>query len=218
MKKTLIIFIFIFFTSCNYQKQKNIEKSEVAVEKFDFELYKKSNFGSEKVMAKNGNLLSNFGFDDSIGGFQIETPLKPNFYTFYKEFYTNGNIKKVNKLFGGIVKIDTSEHYDEKGSLIKTEDENKKFGKIKPNDILLFLQKEGYINVKTGEGRENKDGSPKFETSFDNNIWYITIKQGRGITLADLAGSKSIGEPSEWFPFSYEIDGDTGKVLKTNKK
>lgn len=222
MNKILIKIVFIFCINflvigCNGQN-KNNKINKKNMEKFNFEIYKETDYGIEKYIKKDGTEILMIGFNEKKGGFINEKPAKPSFHTFYKEFYPNGNIRKKEKYIGKYVKIDISEHYDENFNLVKEINEDEKFGKVKPNDILLFLEKEGYINVKTGQGRENTDGSPKFELGYEDNIWFITISQGRGITPTDLEGVDLIGEPSEWFPYTYEIDGNTAKVLKTNKK
>lgn len=218
IKIMLLSSINFLVVGCNGQNNDNKKVKEIMKEKFDFEIYKKTDYGIEKYVKSDGTEIFMIGFNEKSGGFIHENPVKPNFYTTYKEFYTNGNIKKKEKYIGKYVKIGVSQYYDEKSNLEKEIDENEKFGKIKPSDVLLFLEKEGYINCKTGQGRENKDGSPKFELGYEDNIWYITIPQGRGITPEDLEGVELIGEPSKWFPYTYELDGNTGKLLKTNKK
>jgi hypothetical protein len=47
------------------------------------------------------------------------------------------------------VKVEKSEYYDKDGKLEKTVDEDQNYGKIKYQDVLSFLDKKGYINLKT---------------------------------------------------------------------
>jgi hypothetical protein len=46
---------------------------------------------------------------------------------------------------------------------------------------------------------------------------HITISKGRGITSKKLEDVNVIGEPSEWFQITYDIDGETGKVIMESK-
>jgi hypothetical protein len=46
---------------------------------------------------------------------------------------------------------------------------------------------------------------------------HITISKGRGITPKNLEDVNVIGEPSKWFPITYDIDGKTGKVIMESK-
>lgn len=239
IKKALVFCVILPVIGCNEKGNDNrkyklrlnegssmnrgIEDRVKSNEKFDSEMYKKTNYGTKKHIKKDGTEIFMMSFDEKTGGFLYEKPVKPYFYTVYKEFYPNRTIKRKEKSLGGYVKIGISEYYDEESYLLKRVDEDKKFGKVKPNDILLFLEKEGYINSKTGEGRENKDGSPKFELAYDNNIWYITIRQGRPLTLEEYEGLLSKDpnicvEPYDWASYMYEIDGNTGQVLKSNKE
>ncbi len=49
--------------------------------------------------------------------------------------------------------IGIRKEYDREGNLIKIVDEDKKFGKIKPKDIVELLEKEGWFNRETGENK-----------------------------------------------------------------
>ena len=199
------------------------------IEKFDFEIYKNSEYGNRVFTKKDGTKITMIDFDKENGGVQSETSPKPNFFTTFKEFYSNGNLKKKEHFLGRFVKIGVSENFDEDGSKNSSVNEDENFGTIKPNDILRFLEKKGFINLQNGDGRENPDGSPKFELNYEKNVqiqssknsyksvWHITITQGRGITPKDLEGVNVIGEPSEWFPFTYDIDGETGNVIMESK-
>ncbi len=201
------------FLSCKNKDSHNLKLTKnIIAEKFDFEVYKNSEYGNRVFVKKDGTKITMIDFDKENGGVQNEIPAKPKFYTIYKEFYPNGNLKKKESFLGRFVKVGVSEYFNEDGSNHKTINEDENFEAIKPNDILNFLEKKGYIVLKTGEGRENKDGSPKFELNYEKleqgllsdsnkkSIWHITISQGRGITPKDLEGVNVMGEPSKWFP------------------
>ena len=125
-------------------------------------------------------------------------------FTYYKEvriFHKNGVLKKEGKrLFCSSIDIGIWREYDNQGNLIKETDEDKKFEKLrlKPINILRWLEKEGYINRKTGKGQEKfvKQGdAPGISISFskisvpnakfekDSVLWTITITdKGSDIT------------------------------------
>ena len=193
------------------------------IEKFDFDIYEKTNKGSDEYTLPNGNTIFSIGFIKDKKGFQYERLSSPSFLTVYKEFYANGNLKKRETYIGENVKVGISRYYDEKGNLIKEVNEDLKFGKIKPQQVLEFLQEKGYINLKTGEGRLDKEGQPVFELSFneekEKKVWYITIIKGK--LNNDPSNFPDIGEPSAYIPIIYIMDGETGKVRiegEENKK
>ena len=148
------------------------------------------------------------------GGFLYERLSSPSFLTVYKEFYANGNLKKKETYIGENVKVSISRYYDEQGHLIKEVNEDLKFGKIKPQQVLEFLQGKGNINLKTGEGQIDEDGRPMFKLNFgeQNNekYWIITIV--KGITNTDPKNFPKIGEPPAFLPLHYVMDGETGEV------
>ncbi|MFC7347813.1 hypothetical protein ACFQO9_13890 [Chryseobacterium zhengzhouense] len=179
------------------------------VEKFDIEIYKKTNYGFDNYTKEDGTLISMIDFDSLKGGVLKEMPPKPSFKTIYKEFYPNGNIKKKEIFIGERTKIDTSEYYDQDGNVEKVE-ENKKFGKVKPEDVLKFLESKKIINISNGSGRYDKDGRPTFEIQFDENKqeYIVTIIEGK----ANTEPWDDIGEPVAFLPLIYKMDGKTGKI------
>ena len=54
------------------------------------------------------------------------------------------------------VRVGTWREYDDKGNLIKETDENAKFKNLamKPKDVILWMQRQGWINIVTGEGQQ----------------------------------------------------------------
>ncbi|QYS89799.1 hypothetical protein [Flavobacterium davisii] len=126
----------------------------------------------------------------------------------------NGNLKRKETYIGENVKIGISEYYDEDGTLDKKINEDEKFGKIKYTDCLAFLEKKGYIDLKTGKGREDKDGRPLFEFYFNDEeghkSWVISIIKGK----PNNAIPTSLGEPLDALPLDFIMDGETGKVTE----
>ena len=101
------------------------------------------------------------------------------------------------RFFCSSIYIGIWREYDNQGNLIKETDEDKKFEKLrlKPINILRWLEHEGYIDRKTGKGQEKfvKTGDePGISISFgkisDANaifekgsvLWTITITNGGG--------------------------------------
>ena len=217
MKRLIYLPMFFFLTFMSQQEKKiNIQESEnktnIMAEKFDFELYKKYQESNGTLELKNGNtILSIVPPEDNEMGMQTELLPKPSFLFLYKEFYPNGYIKKKEVRISETVKVMQSEYYDEKANLIKTVDEDKYYGKIKYKDILNFLDKMKYINISTGEGRLNEDGTNKYDIIYDKDIsvWTILITQGKKLTEDEFleATRSSEGEPSIWKSIEYKMDG-----------
>lgn len=222
MKKILFLFALGMFITCQGQEQQKTtfnqlvtpKKDTTLIEKFDFDIYEKTHKGSDKYILSNGNTIFSMVFFKDKIGFQRERLPAPSFLTIYKEFYPNGFLKKKETYIGGNVKVGISRYYDEQGNLIKETDEDQKFGKIKPQQVLEFLQEKGYINLKTGKGRLDKDGQPVFELGFyeenGKKIWTIGIIKGK--LNDETKNFPKFGEPPAYLPKIYVIDGDTGKV------
>ncbi|APT23254.1 hypothetical protein BU993_11865 [Flavobacterium columnare] len=205
--KTLLLTFFISLVACKGQNKNTM------IEKFDFEIYKKTEYGLKRYSKENGNCIIGMEFTENKGGSQDEMLPLPSFLKMYKEFYANGNLKRKETYIGKNVKIGISEYYDEDGTLNKKVNEDEKFGKIKYTDCLTFLDKKGYIDLKTGKGRENENQSPVFELDYSesDNMWYITVVEGKVIKTPP---DNSIGEPSGWLPIVFKMDGETGKVTE----
>ena len=122
-------------------------------------------------------------------------------FTYYKEvriFHKNGVLMESGKrFFCSSIDIGIWREYDNQGNLIKETDEDKKFEKLrlKPINILRWLEHEGYIDRKTGKGQEKfvKQGDePSIRISFgkisapnakfekDSVLWTITITDKGG--------------------------------------
>ena len=179
------------------------DKTPISNTEYSYELKKEFQDGSSYYLSGS----------EAEGGFvKKERPAKPSFLKMYKEFYANGNLKKKETYIGENVKIGISEYYDEDGTLDKKVNEDEKFGKIKYTDCLAFLEKKGYIDLKTGKGREDKDGRPLFELYFNDEnghkSWVISIIKGK----PNIAIPTGPGEPLDALPLDFIMDGETGKV------
>lgn len=125
-------------------------------------------------------------------GFSVwQTPPAPAFFKIYKEFYSNGYLKLKGKCMGSNTRVGLWKYFDETGKLIKTVDEDAKFGKFGYNELLLFLHEQGHINIETGENRERTDFGYNTE-----------LKQWDVYTI------------SNYWITEYAIDGETGEVIE----
>lgn len=230
MKNTgfTILFYFILL-SCNAQgSKKNVSnaKNKAMTETIDFSKLEKQAVKTPisateytyefKETLGNGTIVTIDG-SKAEGGFVERNILPPpSFATVYKEFYSNGAIKKKETNIGEYVKVGISTYYDESGNSREV-DEDKKFGKIKPEDALRFLAEKGVINLKTGAGRFDQDGRPTFELHFNNEngkkYFVISVLKGKPNTPENFP---DIGEPPAYVPRDYKMDGETGKVEEIN--
>jgi hypothetical protein len=169
MKTIPVILLAFLLNFCTGQDKKDTltsKKNNVMIEKFDFEDYykrMKNNPLGNSYLKEDGTKIFINGIVGSPSLY--EYPPKPSFLTVYKEFYANGNLKKKETYIGERTKTGISRYYDENGNLIKEVYEDQKFGKIKPQQVLEFLQEKGYIDLKTGKGRADEDGQPVFVRS-----------------------------------------------------
>ena len=113
-------------------------------EKLDLNLYKEME-GKNYIIKPNGNIIYSLGPD-----FYYEYTSKYPYYQIVRTFYPN-NLLKDKSYCLDLVNFWKTLHYDEKGKLAVI-DEDKKFGKIKIDFILKFMEKKGLINLKTGKG------------------------------------------------------------------
>ena len=172
-------------------------------ERFDVQYYKsiikeKNSYeGATSVQYVERNGTETYvSFNDD--GFVLQE-IKPFTYEMIvRNYYKNSIIKSKGKfLCHSSVKIGIWREYDNQGNLIKETDEDKKFEKLrlKPINILRWLEHEGYIDRKTGKGQEKflKQGdAPGISISFgkisapnakfekNSVLWTITITDKGG--------------------------------------
>ena len=167
------------------QYYKNIIKEKNTYESATFAQYVERN-GTETYVS--------FNEDDFV-----LQEIKPFTYEMIvKNYYKNCILKSKGKLLcHSSVKIGIWREYDNQGNLIKETDEDKKFEKLrlKPINILRWLEHEGYIDRKTGKGQEKfvkqgnepgisisfgKIGAPNAKFEKDSVLWTITITDKSG--------------------------------------
>ena len=198
---TLCLLLLIASQPCVAQKNKKTTMK--TTERFDVQYYKsiikeKNSYeGATSVQYVERNGTETYvSFNDD--GFVLQE-IKPFTYEMIvKNYYKNCILKSKGKLLcHSSVKIGIWREYDNQGNLIKETDEDKKFEKLrlKPINILRWLEHEGYIDRKTGKGQEKflKQGdAPGISISFgkisapnakfekDSILWTITITDKGG--------------------------------------
>jgi len=132
------------------------------------------------------------------------------YYQIVRTFYPD-NLLKDKSYCLDLVNFGKTLHYDEKGKLAVI-DEDKKFGKIKIDFILKFMEKKGLINLKTGKGGFNfKSGNISYRLTFGD----LGIKGGRKYWVVTNPSSVFIKDSHSRFPYkdqNWYIDGETGQV------
>ena len=199
---TLCLLLLITSLSCVAQKNKKTTTMKTT-ERFDVQSYKRiikkknsyEGATSAQYVERNGT-ETYVSFNDD--GFVLQE-IKPFTYEMIvRNYYKNSIIKSKGKfLCHSSVKIGIWCEYDKQGNLIKETDEDKKFEKLrlKPINILRWLEHEGYIDRKTGKGQEKflKQGdAPGISISFgkisapnakfekNSVLWTITITDKGG--------------------------------------
>ena len=199
---TLCLLLLIASQSCVAQKNKKTTTMKTT-ERFDVQYYKniikeKNSYEgatSAQYVERNGT-ETYVSFNDD--GFVLQE-IKPFTYEMIvRNYYKNCIIKSKGKfLCHSSVKIGIWREYDNQGNLIKETDEDKKFEKLrlKPINILRWLEHEGYIDRKTGKGQEkfvkqgdapgisisfSKISAPNAKFEKDSVLWTITITDKGG--------------------------------------
>ena len=199
---TLCLLLLIASQSCVAQKNKKTTTMKTT-ERFDVQYYKsiikeKNSYEgatSAQYVERNGT-ETYVSFNDD--GFVLQE-IKPFTYEMIvKNYYKNCILKSKGKLLcHSSVKIGIWCEYDNQGNLIKETDEDKKFEKLrlKPINILRWLEHEGYIDRKTGKGQEKfvkqgdepgisisfgKISAPNAKFEKDSVLWTITITDKGG--------------------------------------
>ena len=199
---TLCLLLLIASQSCVAQKNKKTTTMKTT-ERFDVQYYKsiikeKNSYEgatSAQYVERNGT-ETYVSFNDD--GFVLQE-IKPFTYEMIvRNYYKNCIIKSKGKfLCHSSVKIGIWREYDNQGNLIKETNEDKKFEKLrlKPINILRWLEHEGYIDRKTGKGQEkfvkqgdapgisisfSKISAPNAKFEKDSVLWTITITDKGG--------------------------------------
>lgn len=187
------------------------------VETYDFEATQN---GTKAVtIEQDGWIIEKGSMWEELGAFYNEYAPAKDFYKIHKWFYSNGMLREKIILFGNEA-IGIYEEYDREGNLIKIVDEDKKFGKIKPKDIVELLEKEGWFNRETGENKITREAVlPTTGVFYRTLIGYMRItyvlpersQTGRSYWRVSI-NPRSLG-----YTTIYIIDGETGEFSKEEK-
>ena len=204
------------------------------MERYDFELVKKMQACDtllNKQIVQKGDTFIYIGTMTENGSFYKEYLPSPAFFIILKTFYPDGMLRVKGKRMGRHLRIGVWQFYDKRGNLIKEVDEDAKFGVIKPEHILKFLDKKGHINLETGEGRPHivfsDKGQPYYADDYKltivfvpqkgaeetpNSIDFISEDRKREYPYFSVTVS---GDPSNGYQRTYYmIHGETGKILE----
>ena len=212
---TLCLLLLIASQSCVAQKNKKTTTMKTT-ERFDVQYYKsiikkKNSYEgatSAQYVERNGT-ETYVSFNDD--GFVLQE-IKPFTYEMIvRNYYKNSIIKSKGKfLCHSSVKIGIWREYDNQGNLIKETDEDKKFEKLrlKPINILRWLEKEGYIDRKTGKGQEKfvKEGD---EPNIDIYFWLST----RAEESKTIPAGWSIDITEHGMCTTHSFNAETGDYL-----
>ena len=183
------------------------------VEKYDSVSAQRYGIGEVGFLKKDW-LITLSKLDDR-GAWSAEYSPAHDFYVVGKTFYPNGSLHSKGRSFGR-VPIGIREEYDEEGNLLKVVDEDKKFGKIKPKDIVELLEKEGWFNRETGENKiTEKEVLPTTGVFYREIIKYVQIRYVPKQATGEKAYWKIAIEPRfmMWIT-TYIVDGETGEFTK----
>ena len=212
---TLCLLLLIASQSCVAQKNKKTTTMKTT-ERLDVQYYKSiikkknSNEGatSAQYVERNGT-ETYVSFNDD--GFVLQE-IKPFTYEMIvKNYYKNCILKSKGKLLcHSSVKIGIWREYDNQGNLIKETDEDKKFEnlRLKPINILRWLEHEGYIDRKTGKGQEKflKEGD---EPNIDIYFWLSTRAEGS----KTIPAGWSIDITEHGMCTTHSFNAETGEYL-----
>ena len=212
---TLCLLLLIASQSCVAQKNKKTTTMKTT-ERFDVQYYKsiikeKNSYEgatSAQYVERNGT-ETYVSFNDD--GFVLQE-IKPFTYEMIvKNYYKNCILKSKGKfLCHSSIKIGIWCEYDNQGNLIKETDEDKKFEKLrlKPINILRWLEHEGYIDRKTGKGQERflKEGD---EPNIDIYFWLST----RAEESKTIPAGWSIYITEHGMCTTHSFNAETGEYL-----
>ena len=212
---TLCLLLLIASLSCVAQKNKKTTTMKTT-ERFDVQYYKsiikeKNSYEgatSAQYVERNGT-ETYVSFNDD--GFVLQE-IKPFTYEMIvRNYYKNCIIKSKGKfLCHSSVKIGIWREYDNQGNLIKETDEDKKFEKLrlKPINILRWLEHEGYIDRKTGKGQERflKEGD---EPNIDIDFCLSTRAEGS----KTIPAGWSIDITEHGMCTTHSFNAETGEYL-----
>ena len=202
-----------FGLACKAQVDSIMIQPYGEIERYDFVSTK--NGTEDAITERDGWVIEKRKFSNGRAWYNEYAPAS-GFYMIQKDFRSNGMIWRRTKYLG-YVRFGMYEEFDEEGKLTKLIDEDKKFGKIKPQDIIELLEKEGWVNRKTGENKVTRKSILP-----TNGELYMWVMPNIVITFMTKEESKTgkcfwgitVEPRSEGQRTNYIIDGETGEFTK----
>ena len=196
----------------NFERKYDLK---TGLEMYNFEAVKSSTTNPVVIKRNNGEIILIYSMSID-GGYYDE--FYPDVRRVQKLFYSSGKLKQVSFFYQKNLKVGIWQYYDEQGNMIKEVDEDNKFkkSKLKIKDILKIAEKEGLINLKTGEGRTNVmvKNNQVIITEANFNIMYL--ENNNKTSLSDPIWYITTQECN--FSIVYQINGTTGDIKKSKKQ
>ena len=199
MRKYILFFLVLTaMLSCPAQNSNNMKE----VEKFNYDYYHnklKLNQHFKEYSEADGTFVK---ISVEVDGFFVEKIPPRSFTQNIIVYYKNGILKEEGEFFFcSDVKIGKWRKYDKEGKLIREENEDKKFEelRIKPKELLRWMESQGWIDLWSGKGQQSSFSNTPFRINFsphgkDHAKWYVS--------RVTMSGTE------EFF-----IDAETGKVI-----
>ena len=177
-KLLLIILVFTAMSSCIAQKTNKMNK----IKTFNYAYYKSKLRDKTTTVVyteTNGDIIK-VSFDKDT--YSVVT-IRPTTFMGYTEIYYKNSIlkKEGGWLFCSNVKIGIWKEYDEEGNQVQENNENEKFNKLRvnPKDLLQWMERQGWIDLRTGKGEQTDFSNPPFQISFTHHKgshakWYVS--------------------------------------------
>lgn len=200
MKKyILFIIVLTAMFSCAAQNPNKMKE----VEKFNYEYYKSklSPNSDYAIYTEEDGTLVQVIFDQDFNYLATIKPL--TFKGHSKIYYKNGFLKSEGEwLYCSDVEIGIWREYDKSGKLIREVDEDKKFENLKvtPKELLRWMEKQGWIDLRTGKGQQ---------TSFSNTPFLIYFTPSHKDDHARWCVSRRTMFGAE----EFVIDAETGELI-----
>ncbi|MDR2235552.1 MAG: hypothetical protein LBE92_05475 [Chryseobacterium sp.] len=204
MKLRIIIFLCTFFTvSCTSQlpliDHKGIPYEKLNVKEFDKRFDDNPDWQKDAFLLEDGTYVQ----ENEYRGNYYQYIISSNaYYGIAKEFYKDGQLKSIGRVFGNNVKIGIWRFYDEKGILKQEINEDLKFGSFSYNDILKYLHAHNKLKMV------NKDIPAIYylDAHFDDKKWNISVFVP--VDQSKMCKDCPIGSIDE-----YNFDTETGKLI-----
>ena len=224
-------FLFCLLIMVGCQGGKNINQKDTAmingneIERFDYSLLpeevRKKGRGCTGWLKDGWKVSISLYSEGNITQWEY-APAK-DFYMIVKSYHSNGILKSYCQYLGhvpfGIRRV-----YDTDGNLIERVDEDAKFGNLKPQDIVDFIERQGLINRETGSVLFNRPRYASDTIRKTDGTFYISVIYRYHLEIFFSPANHSEDgkeiKPPRWSisyikdpdkEIEYLVDGNTGK-------